>query len=84
MIHAWMHVVFLRIFLSHDEVRLVADSVSSSSEEMPASPIPRRSLLYVLLKVADAMDNDKKRAQKNDEGKFYDNIKRGDSEASMR
>ncbi len=83
MIHAWDARGLFEGFLSHDEVRLVADLCLRHRKKCRLPPT-EKELLYVLLKVADAMDNDKKRAQKNDEGKFYDNIKEGMSEASRR
>lgn len=54
-------------FLDDDEVLLIADMCLRHRKNMPL-PGTGKDYLYVLLRVADAMDNDKRRGQKNDEG----------------
>lgn len=76
MIREWAQKGLFSEFLNEDEVDIVADLCLRHRQKIkPPNEPERLRKLCILLKVADAMDIDKRRAQKNDQEEFYEDIK---------
>ncbi|MCA1917055.1 HD domain-containing protein [Methanospirillum hungatei] len=73
MIRSWEKEGLFSGFLTHNEVDLIADMCLRHRKKMDLLGTDRDHL-YILLRVADGMDNDYRRAQKNDKGVFYEEL----------
>jgi hypothetical protein len=60
--------------LEPEEVLAVAEMVSRHRKATDLPSEPRLRMLTVILRVADAMDIDQRRAQRNDDGEFFEDI----------
>jgi len=83
MVRSWEKEGLFSGFLNHDEVSLIADMCLRHRKKMEL-PGKERDHLYILLRVADGMDNDYRRAQKNDEGTLYSELDKHLNEDSRR
>lgn len=74
MVRSWEKEGVFSGFLSHEDVDLIADMCLRHRKKM-SLPGGDKDHLYILLRAADALDNDFRRAVKNDQGENYDDIK---------
>lgn len=74
MIREWCTDGLFRGILPDEGIEVVADLCLRHRKKMPLPEDPRMRLLCLLLRVADAMDIDSRRAQRNDEGRFYEDL----------
>jgi hypothetical protein len=76
MITEWAEKGFFKNFLTDSEVEIVRDICLRHRKNMDLPDGDERArLLCAILKVADAMDIDKRRAQKNDKEEFFEHLK---------
>ncbi len=75
MIREWAQKGFFENFLNNDEIDAVADLCMRHRQKInpPEEPGWLRKL-SIFLKIADAMDIDRRRAQKNDQGEYFEEI----------
>jgi hypothetical protein len=74
MINEWRARGLFSGIIPDQDVFLVADLCLRHRKKMPLPEDSRQRLLCVLLRVADGMDIDSRRAQKNDEGRFFEEL----------
>lgn len=74
MISEWQKKGLFHGILSDEVVETVADLCLRHRKKMPLPENPGTRLLCVILRVADGMDIDARRGQRNDEGKFFEEL----------
>lgn len=82
MIHDWHKEGRFFGFLTDEEVGRIAELCRRHRKKCPLPTDPCLSRLCVLLKIADALDMDKRRAQKNDKGTYYSELRQSLPEES--
>lgn len=74
MIREWQTRGLFQGVLSDKDIEVVADLCLRHRKKMPLPEDSRMRLLCVVLRVADGMDIDARRAQRNDEGVFFEEL----------
>jgi exopolyphosphatase/pppGpp-phosphohydrolase len=74
MIREWATQGLFREILSDEDVLVIADLCLRHRKKMPLPEESRMRLVCIILRVADGMDIDARRAQRNDSGQFFEDL----------
>lgn len=74
MIVEWRNQGLFQGIIPDEDIEAIADLCLRHRKKMSLPDNPRMRLLCVILRVADGMDIDSRRAQRNDEGRFFEEL----------